>query len=141
MPADRQLLEQHYARTHYVLRLGGQQVVFHIGRHDPAHDRILRERCGVQQRWCLITPFNPGSVETDEDVNLLALLRLRRELDAAGLRHFDTVNQSPEGEWLELGFMIADADAATSRSLARRYRQNAFVEGMLGEAPRLVWMI
>lgn len=141
MPLDRHLLEQHYLNTHYVLRLGRERITFRIGQHDAAQDQLLRDRCGVQQRWSILTAYNPGSDTADDDVNHLAHARLRRELAAAGLNAYDSVNQSPEGEWLEMGYLIADADNATLRSFARRYRQNAFVEAKIGEAPRLVWMV
>lgn len=141
MAKDRDHLQWFYEQTHYTVVLPRQQLSFRIGQHNPALDEILRERCHVKQRWAIITPCNPESESVDEDANHLALVRLRRELNKAGLKYFDSVNQSPEGEWHELGFFVVDPDSATIKAVARRYRQNAYVEAKLGEAPRLTWMI
>jgi hypothetical protein len=77
----------------------------------------------------------------DEDANLTALARLRQELEVVGLRYFNALNQSPDGEWPELGYLIADPEPAKAKALGRRYRQNAFVSGTLGEAPKLIWLL
>lgn len=141
MAADRAHLQWFYEQTHYTVVLPRQQLTFRIGRHDPALDQVLQQRCKVTRNWAILTPFNPGSEAADEDANHLSLIRLRRELDEASIKHFNSVNQSPEGEWHELGFLLVDPDAAVIKSAARRYRQNAYVAGTLGEAPQLVWMI
>lgn len=141
MAVDRETLRRFYEQTYYTALLAKQPLTFRIGLHDPALDEILRQRCGVTRNWAIITPYNPSSKETDEDANHSALVRLRRELDEASLKHFNSVNQSPEGEWHELGFLVVDPDPAVIKSAARRYRQNAYVAAKLGEAPQLVWMI
>lgn len=141
MATDREHLQWFYEQTHYTVLLPRQRLTFHIGQHDPEIDKTLRESCGVQRHWAIITPYNPSSVEVDEDANHMALMRLRSELDAVSVKHFNSVNQSPEGEWYELGFLVVDPDAAVIKSAARRYRQNAYVAAKLGGAPELVWMI
>lgn len=141
MATDRETLKRFYEQTYYTVLLAKQPLTFRIGVHDTALDEILRQRCGVTRSWAIITPYNPSSKATDEDANHSALVRLRRELDEASLKHFNSVNQSPEGEWHELGFMVVDPDPAVIKSAARRYRQNAYVAAKLGEAPQLVWMI
>ena len=141
MAVDRKHLQWFYEQTHYTVVLAHQQLTFRIGHHDPALDQILRERCHVHSHWAMLTPCNPSSEATDEDANHMALARLRRELDEASIKYFNSVNQSPEGEWHELGFLLVDPEASVVRAAARRYRQNAYVAAKLGEASELVWMI
>lgn len=141
MATDRETLKQFYEQTYYTVLLEKQPLTFRIGLHDSTLDEILRQRCGVTRNWAIITPYNPSSNATDEDANHSALMRLRRDLDEASLRHFNSVNQSPEGEWHELGFLVVDPDLTSIKTAARHYRQNAFVAAKLGEAPQLVWMI
>ena len=141
MAMDRANLQKFYEQTHYTVLLEKKPLTFHIGKYDAAQDTVLRQRCGVTRDWVIITPYNPSSNATDEDANHSALMRLRRELNAASLTYFNSVNQSPEGEWHELGFLVVDPDLAVIKAAARHYRQNAFVAAKLGQAPQLVWMI
>lgn len=141
MATNRTTLQQFYEQTHYTVLLPRQRLTFLIGKYSVKLDDLLQKHCGVTRNWAILTPYNPSSHLSDEDTNHVALMRLRRELDAASLKHFDTVNMSPEGEWHELGFLVVDPQSSEIKTAARRYRQNAYVAAKLGEAPQLVWMV
>lgn len=137
----RQLYEEAYINTDYRVLLPRRALTFRIGVHDPEAEADLQRHCNIQREWAIITPCNPNSDKTDEDANLTALARLRQELEIVGLRYYNAINQSPDGEWPELGYLIADPELAKAKALGRRYRQNAFVSGTLGQAPKLVWLL
>jgi hypothetical protein len=141
MAADRATLQQFYEQTHYTVLLPRQRLTFLVGTYSAKLDDLLQEHCGVTRNWAILTPYNPHSNASDEDSNHASLMRLRRDLDTASLKHFDSVNMSPEGEWHEMGYLVVDASSSDMKGLARRYRQNAYVAAKLGEAPQLVWLI
>lgn len=138
---SRHKFEDAYLNTNYLVLLPRNPLTFRIGEYNPAAETILFQHCGIQESWVIITPCNPNSEKTDDDANLAALARLRQELEIVGLRHFKTINQSPDGEWPEYGYLVVDPEPAKAKALGRRYRQNAFVSGNKGEAPKLIWLL
>lgn len=137
----RHTFEDAYLNTDYRVLLPRNALTFRIGEYDADTESKLFKHCDIEQQWAIITPCNPNSDKSDEDANLTALARLRQELEVVGLRYFNAINQSPDGEWPELGYLIADPEPAKAKSLGRRYRQNAFVSGTKGEAPKLIWLL
>lgn len=140
-PTARHKLEAAYLDTNYLVLLPRNALTFRIGEYDAAAETILFQHCSIQESWVIITPCNPNSEKTDDDANLAALARLRQELEVVGLRHFKAINQSPDGEWPEYGYLVVDPEPAKAKALGRRYRQNAFVSGSKGEAPKLIWLL
>lgn len=140
-PLARHKFEAAYLNTDYRVLLPRKAITLRIGEHDAAVESQLFQHCGIQTQWAIITPCNPNSEMADDDANLAALTRLRQELEVSGIRYFQAINQSPAGEWPEHGYLIADPDLAQVKAFARRYRQNAFVTGAKGEAPKLIWLI
>lgn len=138
---SRQKFEEAYLDTNYLVLLPRNALTFRIGAYDAAAENILFQHCGIQESWVIITPCNPNSEKTDDDANLAALARLRQELEVVGLRYCKAINQSPDGEWPEYGYLVVDPEPAKAKSLGRRYRQNAFVSGNKGEAPKLIWLL
>jgi hypothetical protein len=139
--SSRLTFEAAYLNTDYRVLLPRKALTFRIGSYDAEAEALLKKHCGIENQWAIITPCNPNSQEADEDANLTALARLRQELEVVGLRYFNAINQSPDGEWPELGYLIADPEPAKAKALGRRYRQNAFVTAALGEAPKLIWLL
>lgn len=139
--STRHLYETAYTNTDYRVLLPRKAVTFRIGQYDAEAEAALKQHCNIQREWAIITPCNPNSEKSDEDANLTALARLRQELDIVGLRHYNAINQSPDGEWPELGYLIVDPDPAQAKTLGRRYRQNAYVTATLGSAPKLIWLL
>lgn len=138
---DRQKLEEAYNNTDYRVLLPRNALTLRIGEYDAAAESSLFKHCDIQESWVIITPCNPNSEKVDDDANLAALTRLRQELEVVGLRYFTAINQSPDGEWPEHGYLVADPEPAKAKALGRRYRQNAFVSGTKGEAPKLIWLL
>lgn len=137
----RNFYEEAYINTDYCVLLPRKPVTFRIGEYNAEAEATLKQHCGIKKDWAIITPCNPNSDKTDEDANLTALARLRQELEIVGVRYYNAINQSPDGEWPELGYLIVDPDPGKATSLGRRYRQNAYVSAVLGEAPKLVWLM
>jgi hypothetical protein len=137
----RHVYEDAYTKTDYRVLLPRNALTFRIGEYDAEAESRLFQHCGIEQHWAIITPCNPKSEPTDEDANFTALARLRQELEVVGLRYFNTINQSPDGEWPELGYLIPDPEPAKAKALGRRCRQNAFVSGTKGQAPKLIWLL
>lgn len=137
----RQIYEDAYTNTDYRVLLPRRALTFRIGQYDAETEKALQQHCNIEREWAIITPCNPNSDKTDEDANLTALARLRQELEIVGLRYYNAINQCPDGEWPELGYLIADAEPAKAKALGRRYRQNAYVTATIGSAPKLVWLM
>lgn len=139
--AARHALEDAYLNTDYIVLLPRKALTFRIGEYDELAEETLFKLCDIKQDWAIITPCNPNSEKVDDDANLASLARLRQELEVVGLRCFKAINQSPNGEWPEHGYLVVDPEQGKAKSLGRRYRQNAFVSGTKGEAPKLVWLL
>jgi hypothetical protein len=137
----RHTFEDAYTKTDYRVLLPRNALTFRIGEYDAAAEESLFKHCDIKQDWVIITPCNPNSEKNDDDANLAALARLRQELEVVGLRYFTAINQSPDGEWPEHGYLVPDPEPAKAKALGRRYRQNAFVSGTKGEAPKLIWLL
>ena len=141
MSSARHKFEQAYINTDYRVLLPRSALTFRIGEYDAEVEKRLFDHCRIEREWAIITPCNPNSEKADDDANLAALARLRQELEVVGLRYFQAINQSPDGEWPEHGYLVVDPEQGKAKSLGRRYRQNAFVSGSKGEAPKLVWLL
>ncbi|MBK7423862.1 MAG: DUF3293 domain-containing protein [Propionivibrio sp.] len=109
-----------------------------IGRPDPAFDDFLR-RQGVSC-WAVLTACNPGGVR-DDDGNRLRRMRLQQRLQTLGWSFCSACNLADDRMWPEEpGFLLLQVSEQEVRSLASEFCQLACVCGVVGGAPRLVWV-
>jgi hypothetical protein len=135
-------LDAVYRATEYRVPLPDRNdLVLRVDCHDAAADRVLRECCGVQYHWVILTPCNPASQRLDEAANMQRLRECEATLDRLGLRHYRARNHDPAGTWPdEPGFLLCDSPAGVAEELGRRFGQNAVLAAALDSAPRLVWL-
>ncbi len=139
--AERGAWEALYAASEYRVRLPHGEIVLRVGHRGTTQDDLLR-RAGVRTHWALLTPCNPGSQRLADDANRQRLEQLRAEVRELGLAGYDSFNRDPGGGWPdEPGLLLADAADGVVEALGRRYGQNAFLAGRMGQASQLVWLI
>lgn len=131
-----------YRAAEYRVPLRDQgELVLRVDFKEASADRKLRGHCGVKTHWAILTPCNPGSQRLDEAANARRLQQCEAALERRGLRHRPAHNHDPRGQWPdEPGFLLCDPPASVAEQLGREFGQNAILAGMLGEAPRLVWL-
>ncbi|KFL37246.1 DUF3293 domain-containing protein [Arenimonas donghaensis] len=116
---------QAFADAVYRVYDGDRAIPLYIGRANPALAALLA-RHGASHGG-LVTGENPfGQVQSPEE-NATANQALREAIDAHGLARVDSDGGSEDGGWNEPGFMVIGGGDAVMDSLARRFRQAAWV--------------
>jgi hypothetical protein len=133
--------EKAYRAAEYRIMPGNAAFTLRVDQADPQADRQLRDLCGVQHNWAILTPCNPRSEIAREELNLLYHNEMRELLEAGTARWLPALNHDPSGHWPdEPGFLLCDPPPGLAEQLARQFHQNAIVAARLGEAPQLVWL-
>jgi hypothetical protein len=126
-----------YRRTLYRARFPEREIDLRVGRRSPALDAALAARAST--RWSWLTALNPRSVPLADDENARRLAELDAALAAAGWASVPGVALDPLGAWPpEPSRLVLANEPRELRALARRFEQNALLEGEAGAAPRLV---
>lgn len=126
-----------YQRTIYRLPLPDGTIDLRIGERSPALDAALARRGAT--RWGWLTAVNPRSEPLPEAENARRLSELDAALAAAGWASVPGVALDPLGGWpAEPSRLVLEPDSALLRELARRFGQNAILEGARGGAARLI---
>lgn len=137
----KQAFEPAYRRAHYQVLLEEGEATLAIGQYDAAVEQQLRDTFDLQRHWVILTPCNPRSVQSREELNNFYLDELRFALDSRSGTWGKAINVDPRGEWPdEPGFFVVDPDLGWIMDLGRRFGQNALVHARLGQAPRLIWL-
>jgi len=134
--------EAAYRQAEYRVELLQGELVLRVDRHDTDGDRRLRQEVGVESHWAILTPCNPDSQRLPDQENAERLAQLAEIVEGLGLRCVSSVNRDPSGQWPdEPGILLCDPPPGFAEELGRHFRQNAILAGVLGEAPRLIWLI
>jgi hypothetical protein len=137
----RKTWEAAYRATEYRVELPAGDLVLRVDRHEPEQDRRLREEAGVRSRWAIVTACNPSSRKLPPEHNAALLEQLGEIVAGLSLHTIGSRNHDPSGVWPdEPGVLICDPPPGFAEELGRRFRQNAILLAMLGEAPQLVWL-
>lgn len=86
-----------------------------------------------------LTACNPESQPLPEELNAVAQMALRRELDNRRMRYLDGLGIDPSGEWpAEPSLLVLGISLDAACEIGARYRQNALVWCAEDAVPRLV---
>ncbi len=142
LTATKQRFESLYRRAHYQVMLETSEVTLVIDHYDALAELQLRDALAITQHWVIITPCNPRSIDSREELNNFYMNQLRDTLSTRSGDWAKAVNVDPMGEWPdEPGFFVVDPDMGWIMDLGRRFGQNALVHAKLGQPPGLIWLI
>ena len=132
------------AKLHAAYRLAiyrvGDAIERRVGVVDDAADLWLAAQ-GVTRGWAIVTACNPLGLVADEAANETGIVALRAKLGEAGVLHLDAAGHDADGVWpAERSALLIDPPEGLAAELGRSFGQNAVVSGVLGEAPKLVWL-
>lgn len=130
-------LARAYRATAYaVARPGGQDLVLHPDRYDPAADSWLQAERVTQA--VLLTAWNPASRRCSTQENHAADMALKHWLDKWGYRWLPAEYRGADPAWTEIGVAIPGLPRRIGIALARRLGQNALLFTRLGSPARLI---
>ncbi len=89
--------------------------------------------------FAFITAYNPQGIETAKVLNIAAHQRLIGDIIHAGMDYMEGFGQGSDGWVDENSLFIPGISLKEALSLARKYRQNAFVFGEKAGLPVIVW--
>lgn len=116
---------QSFADAVYRVYDGDLAIPLHIGQANPAMATLLA-RHGARHGG-LVTGENPFGQEQSPEENAGANQALRDAIEALGLARVASDGGSEDGSWNEPGFLVIGGGDAVMDSLARRFRQAAWV--------------
>ena len=107
--------------TRLLARVGGRTVDLDAV---PA-DRLAATVRPLQLPLCLVTAWNPQAERRAPDENRLANRRLRSALEARHPCWVPAVGRSPDGSWVEPGFLLGGLSSEEAAALAAEWDQRA----------------
>lgn len=106
-----------------------------IGESNPEFDKFLLEH--DVKSWAIITWCNPNAERIDQDLNEKRHFRLQSQL----ARHFECHPAEGRGkDWSEASFLVSNISKEEALWFATVGHQVAFVYGVTGEAPELIYV-
>ena len=127
-----------YHETDYRVDGPGEPFIIRIGEISQPLERLLESN--KVRSWAFITACNPNSQKKSDEENAEKMQRLKAEVTAASYSVFHGEGIGRRGDWPpEPNLLILAIDEPTALELARRFGQNAFVFGAIGQMARLVW--
>jgi len=132
-----QTLRGYAATTYAVTDPDGDMTGLRLGEPSTQADALLRQM-KAQSLTCL-NAWNPYSRRLPVNRNMAAHQRLRRDLDARGLRHLPHLGVPDSPLWRpEPGFALLDAGTEKAIALAERYGQLGIVRYERGGVADLI---
>lgn len=129
-------LRASYEQTTYFVDLPSGRLAIRIGQDHPELDRFLRARHAAN--WCFLTAWNPMSQKLAPEQNARRQLELEQMVKQAGWPAWPGEGIGDAGDWPpEPSLLIAGIALSAARTLARRFRQAAFVFAELDQPARL----
>ena len=129
-------LEEAYRRTIYRVTVGGEVIELRVGQRSLKLEESLHEF--GQDRWVLITAFNPRSRITSHKENQLRDKKLEAQLIESGYAMFRSEAIDPEGIWpAERGFVAIGMKTVEGEVIAKEFDQNAILTGRGGHPVHL----
>jgi hypothetical protein len=121
-----------YAAARYAAVLDGDTLLLQVGQ--PATDL---EAYWPAERYVFITAWNPASEPRSDTANAAADALLLAQIDRYRAARLPAWAESPDGQWREPGWLLADLDGDTSDRLAIEFGQAAILAWRRGEPVRL----
>lgn len=134
---DARTLWGYAATTYAVTAPDGEMVGLRLEESSAQADALLRD-CKARSLTCM-NAWNPLSRRIAVSRNMAAHQRLRRDLDARGLRHLPHLGVPDSPHWRpEPGFAVFDLETEKAIGLAQTYGQYAVVRYARGGIAELI---
>lgn len=114
-----------FADAVYRVYDNGQRIDLHLGQANAAMAAVLA-RHGATHGG-LVTGENPFGQARSAEENATANAELAQAIDALGLPRLPSDGGSEDGSWNEPGFLVIGGEGRPVDTLARRFRQAAWV--------------
>jgi hypothetical protein len=88
--------------------------------------------------YSIITAHNPYSQKLSKEENEQRHEQLEEILQERKLEHSPSTGESPDGSWIEEGFIIFDISLEDALAIGKRFEQHAIVYGQ-GNRAALAW--
>jgi hypothetical protein len=88
--------------------------------------------------YAIITAHNPYSQKLSKEENDQRHEQLEKILQERGFEHHLSTGESPDGSWIEEGFIIFDISLDDALTIGKRFEQHAIVYGQ-GNRAALAW--
>ncbi|MGV8942090.1 MAG: DUF3293 domain-containing protein [Lysobacter sp.] len=121
-----------YAAARYAVMLDGDPLPLQVGQ--PAADL---EAYWPAERYAFITAWNPASEPRSDTANATADALLLTQIDHHGAARLPAWAESPDGQWREPGWLLADIEGGITDRLAIEFGQAAILVWQRGEPVRL----
>lgn len=126
-----------YKNTTYRVYLPLGEIDIRIGVMNPLLQELLLSNNVAS--WAFITACNPYSVMQNADVNTLLNTQLERYLLEKQYLFFKGMGVGNDDSWEpEASFMVLNIGKEDAIKLARQFKQNAIVVGVIGNLPELI---
>ncbi len=121
-----------YAVADYSVLLDGEALPVRVGQ--PAADL---EAYWPAQCYLFITAWNPASEPRSDTANATADALLVGQLDESGVSRQPAWAESPDGNWREPGWLLADLEPSRCVRLAQEFGQAGVLSWERGQPVRL----
>lgn len=117
-----------YAAARYGVRVDVAPLSLRVGER-----ATELERQWPAQSYMFITAWNPASNPRPDDANHAADALLTARLDELGIARRPAWAESPDGQWHEPGWLLAEVDDTTANQLGLAFGQAAILVWASGE--------
>lgn len=126
-----------YKNTTYRVYLPLGEIEIRIGVMNLLLKELLLNKSS--ESWAFITAYNPYSVMQDAGVNTILNTQLERYLLEKQYLFFKGMGVGDDDSWeAEASFMVLDIRKEDAVKLARQFKQNAIVVGVIGNSAELI---
>lgn len=133
---NRELFEAYKNTTYRVYSTLGE-IDIRIGVMNPLLQELLLSN--HVESWAFITAYNPYSVMQDTGVNTILNTQLEDYLLGKRYVFFKGMGVGDDDSWEpEASFMVLNIGKEDAIKLARQFKQNAIVVGVIGNFPELI---
>lgn len=133
---NRELFEA-YKNTTYLVYSPIGEIDIRIGVMNPLLKELLLNN--NVDSWAFMTAYNPYSVMQDTDVNTILNTQLEDYLSENQYLFFKGIGVGDDDSWEpEASFMVLNIRKEDAIKLARQFKQNAIVVGVIGNFPELI---
>lgn len=111
-----------YAAARYGVRVDAGPLALRVGEH-----AVELEQQWPAHSYMFITAWNPASDPRPDDANQAADALLTARLDDLGVERLPAWAESPDGQWHEPGWLLAQVDDSTANQLGVDFGQAAIL--------------
>lgn len=132
-------LDAEYRATSYLMFLPEYTVALRVGEPSPVLDDWLSHN--GYKSWAFVSAYNPRSQPLNEEANRTRHQQLIERVEARRRRWTEAMGCPDGNDWKpEFGLFLPGISRKDALALAARFKQNAILFGLRGEAPQLVYL-